>query len=159
MNDDEPILVELRKISAWADMQRKLSKWSLIFLAVFIPGMIAFVAVMEHRLKASIKTSTIPEKPDWYDVDRNVRLCDFEEAIRIGEELITKSPHSPDAHRRLATAYLAAGKLKEARAQCAEAVRLFPSEEYEKALIALDKRIKRESSQPIAPANASEPRR
>ena len=30
MNNDEPILAELRKISAWAERQRKMTKWSLI---------------------------------------------------------------------------------------------------------------------------------
>jgi hypothetical protein len=35
MNDNEAILAELKKIAAWAEMQRKLTKWSLVFLASF----------------------------------------------------------------------------------------------------------------------------
>jgi hypothetical protein len=34
MNDNDPILTELRKISAWADLQRKMTKRSPIFVAV-----------------------------------------------------------------------------------------------------------------------------
>jgi len=34
MDDNESILAELRKISAWADMQRKMTKWSLLIGAV-----------------------------------------------------------------------------------------------------------------------------
>jgi len=42
----------------------------------------------------------------------------------------------------LAGAYLAAGKIEKAREHYAEAFRLFPSEENEKLLIAIEKRSK-----------------
>ena len=48
MNDNELILAELRKISAWADMQRKTTKWSLIALVIFLPAMALFGVVMGH---------------------------------------------------------------------------------------------------------------
>ena len=148
MNDNESILTELRKIGAWADMQRKIAKWSLIVAAVLVPCIIIFGVVMENLFKTNMEDLQSPEKaakPTWYDVDRNVRACDFDEAIRVGEELIKKSPQYSEGHRRLASAYLAAGKIKEARAHYAEAVRLFPSEENEKLLTAIDKRIKEEN--------------
>jgi len=140
MNDNESILAELRKIAAWADMQRKITKWSLIFVTVFVPAMIVFSVLMEHRVTKQIEDTA--EKPEWYNVDQNVRLGDFDKAIRIGEELILKTPQYPDAHRRLAGAYLAAGKIEKAREHYAEAFRLFPSEENEKLLIAIEKRSK-----------------
>jgi tetratricopeptide (TPR) repeat protein len=145
MNDNEPILAELRKIAAWADMQRKMTKWSLIVVAIFIPAMIVFAALMEHRVTKRIEDTA--EKPDWYCVDQNVRLGDFDKAIQIGEELILKTPQYPDAHRRLAGVYLAAGKIEKAREHYAEAFRLFPSEDNEKLLIAMEKRSKAESLQ------------
>ena len=157
MNNDELILAELRKIAAWADMQRKITKWSFIALAVFIPAMIVVPIVLEHWVTKTITETA--EKPEWYNVDQNVRLGDFDKAIRIGEELILKTPQYPDAHRRLAGAYLAAGKIEKAREHYAEAVRLLPSEENEKALIAIDKRMKAENPQPDGPANAASPRR
>lgn len=145
MNDNEPILIELRKISAWADMQRKMTKWSLIFVAIFIPAMIAFSLLMAHQ----VETTVVPDqKSDWYEVDQNVRTGDFDKAIRIGEELILKTPQYPEGHRRLAGAYLAAGNIEKAREHYAEAFRLFPSEENEKLLIAIDKRIKAENQPP-----------
>jgi tetratricopeptide (TPR) repeat protein len=152
MNDNEPILAELRKISAWADMQRKLTKWSLIAVAVVIPAMIVFGILMERRVETHLEAG---QKLDWHDVDQNVRVGDFDKAIRIGEELIPKTPQYPEAHRRLAGAYLAAGKIEKARAHYAEAFRLFPSDENEKLLIAIDRRSKAEN--PDGAANGSQP--
>src|SRR5437879_5419604 len=112
MNNDEPILNELRKISAWADMQRKLTKWSLIFIAVLIPALVIFGVLMERRVSTKLESVVPEEKPDWYDVDQSVRRGDFDKAIQIGEKLILKSPLYPEAHRRLAGAYLAAGSIE-----------------------------------------------
>ena len=146
MNDSESILAELRKISAWADMQRKLTKWSLIFVVVFFPAMIIFGILSERRVTKQIEDTAV--KPDWYNADQDVRMGDFDKAIRIGEELILKTPQYPDAHRRLAGVYLAAGKIDKAREHYAEAFRLFPSEENGKLLGAIEKRINAESPQP-----------
>jgi tetratricopeptide (TPR) repeat protein len=156
MNDNEQILAELRKISAWADTQRKVTKWSLIFVVVSILGMIVFAAVMAHMEKTSREATATAEKPDWYDVDRNIRVGDFDRAIRIGEELIQKTPQYSRAHCQLAAAYLAAGKITEARAHYAEAARLLPCEEYEKLVVAMDKRIKEESLRSKGPATPAQ---
>jgi len=159
LNDNDPILTELRKITAWTDMQRKITKWPLIVVAVIIPAMIVVGVVVEHRLRTSIEDITTPETRDWYDVDRNVRLGDFDEAIRIGEELILKTPQYPDGHRGLGAAYLAAGETAKAREHYAEAARLFPSEENEKALMAIERRIEAEKPQPAGPPNSAPPSR
>src|SRR2546426_12144 len=110
MNDNESILAELRRIGAWADMQRKITKWSFIVMAVLIPAMIVFGIVIVKREAASMEN--------------------------------TLSPQKPEGHQRLASAYLAAGKAEQARQHYAQAFQLFPSEENEKLLIAIDKRIK-----------------
>src|SRR6267142_6595537 len=156
MNDDESILAELRKIGAWADMERKITRWSLIAVAVAVPAMIVIGIVMEHRLNRSMEDLTAPaksEKPTWSDVDWNIRRAELEEAIRIGEALIQKTPQYPEGHHRLASAYLAAGKIEKAREHYAQAFHLFPSEENEKLLIAIDKRIKEGNPQPDGAAN------
>ena len=157
MNDNESILAELRKISAWADMQRKITRWSLIFIAVFIPALIVFGFIMEHHVKKTLDDVKPGPKQDWYDVDQNVRVGAFDEAIRIGEELILKTPQYPEAHRRLAGAYLAAGKVEKAREHYADAFRLFPSEENEKLLMAIERRSK--AAQAKGPANGNQPTR
>ena len=159
MNDNDPILAELRKISAYVDLQRKVTKWSLICVAILFPAMIIFAVVMEHKLKTNLDDIATEPKPDWYDVDRNVRLGNYAEAIHLGEELILRTPQYPDAHQSFADAYLAAGKIEKAREHYAEAFRLFPSEANEKRLMAIDKRIKAESLQPVAQTNGNQPLR
>lgn len=68
------------------------------------------------------------------------------------------TPQDPEDHRRLAAVYLAAGKIEKARKHYAEAARLFPSEENERLLTAINKRIKAEDPRvdgpedPISPA-------
>lgn len=141
MNTNDEILVELRKISAWADRQRKISKRALIFVAVFVPAMILVPFVMEHMAQKSIEKIGTTEKHVWCDVDANIRRCDLAKAIQIGEELIQKTPQYPKGHEHLAAAYLAAGWIEMAKKHYAEAARLFPSEEYEKNLIAINKRL------------------
>ena len=63
----------------------------------------------------------------------------------------------PEGHQRLASAYLAAGKTEQALQHYAQAFQLFPSEENEKLLIAIDKRIKQGNPQPDGAANGSRP--
>ena len=154
MNDNEPILTELRKISAWAEMQRKATKWSLICMAVAIPIVIIVGIVLEHQLQTGIEDLASDEqKLDWYDVSSNVRVGDYEKAIRIGEQLIQKTSQDPDAHEQLAEAYLAAGKLEKAKENYAEAYRLFPSDRNAKLLGAISARIKTENPQSNNAAN------
>jgi tetratricopeptide (TPR) repeat protein len=138
---NDEVLVELRKISAWAEQQRKLARWSFIFVAVFVPVLIAVFIMMDRHWETTLESNTAPQQSDWYDVDRNVRSGDFQKATSIGEELIAKTPQSPEAHQRLARAYLACGDVEKAKEHFAEAFRLFPSEENEKLLAAIDKRI------------------
>ena len=151
MNDNEQVLAELKRIAAWADMQRKVTKWSLIFVAVFIPAMIIFGVAMEHRLNKTIEDIKVPDEHSWYDVDRNLRNCKADEAIRIGEELIQKTPLSPDGHIRLANAYLTAGDVTKAKTHYAEAVRLFPSEDNHALLNAVNQRSDTENAQAARP--------
>jgi len=157
MNDNEPILSELRKISAWADTQRKVTKWSLICVAVLVPAMIVVGVLAEHQVKTTLGDIETGPKPDWYEVDQYIHAGEFDKAIHTGEDLILKTPQYPEAHRRLAGAYLAAGKIEKAREHYAEAFRLFPSEENEKPLLAIDKRIKAENTRPDGTANGSQP--
>jgi len=147
MNNDERILTELRKISAWADAQRKMTKWSLILVAVFVPALIVFAVLMEQREKTQLEGIASEKTPDWYEVDQNVRRGDFDKAIQSGETLILKTPQYAEAHRRLAAAYLAAGNIEKASEHYEEAFRLFPSEENEKLVLAIGKRSKAESPQ------------
>ena len=108
MNDNEAILVELRKISAWAELQRKMSRWALNFCCDLFSVIDPFQLCDDHEIKTTIAQV---DAASWYDADRNVRSGDYAKALQIGEDLIKKTAQDPDAHRRLANAYLAAGKI------------------------------------------------
>lgn len=160
MEDSENIrliLAEVRRIAAWADMQRKISKWMFIAMAVFIPVTIVFAVLTERRTKTSLDELRNLTGPDWYEVDRYIRFGEFDKATRIGEELIARTPLYPEGHRRLAAAYLAAGKLEKAREHYAEAYRLFPSEENQRLLTVIERRLGPSASQPDRSGNAGVP--
>lgn len=135
------ILVELKKIAAWAELQRKVTKWMFVVLAIFVLVGIGFGLNLEQRLKTNLQSTASLPSPDWYDVARNIRSGEFEKAIALGESLIERTPQDPEAHQRLADAYLVAGNLDKARDHYAEAFRLFPSDQNEKLLNAIEKRM------------------
>jgi tetratricopeptide (TPR) repeat protein len=141
MNND-PVLAELRKISAWADWQRQTTRRSLVFWAALVSVAIGAAVLLERDLKTNLGSHLSPQPPDWYEVDRQVHRGEFEKATVLGEELIAKTPQYPEAHLRLAGAYLAAGNLEKAREHYAEAFHLFPSEENEKLLSVIEKRVR-----------------
>jgi tetratricopeptide (TPR) repeat protein len=150
MNDNEAILAELRKVSSWADMQRRMTKWSLVSVAAFIPLILLFSLLMERKVKRNLEDIRAPaDTLTWYDVDRQIREADFTRAIETGESLIKKTPLYPDGHRRLAAAYLAAGQIGKAKQHYNEAFRLFPSKENESSLEAIDRRVKEQDSNPV----------
>jgi tetratricopeptide (TPR) repeat protein len=103
------------------------------------------VIFVTRDLNTKVESKMSVQTPDWSDVDRNVREGDPDKAILIGEELIAKTPQYWKSHERLANAYLAAGKVDKAKEHFATAFRLFPSEENEKLLSAIEKRIKTEN--------------
>jgi len=110
----------------------------MIVVAILIPFMIVLSLVASYDVKSTIAQV---DAPTWYEVDRDARAGDFDKALQIGEDLIKKTPQDPEAHRRLANAYLAAGKIDKAKDQYAIACLLFPSEENLKLRDAIEKRI------------------
>lgn len=142
MQENELILAELRTISSWAAMNKKVTKWSLIFLAIFIPSMIVLGTLLEKNLGKEVKGIRTREEETWYDVNWSISNGSPSEAIRIGEKLISRTPLYPEGHRALGHAYLAAGKVEKALEHFAEAFRLLPSKENEELVDALEKRMK-----------------
>jgi hypothetical protein len=156
MDTAEPILAEPQKISAWACMQRKMIRWSLIFVAIFIPSLIVFGVLMNRQESTKVESVVSEEVPDWHDVDQNIRRWDFDKAIQVGEKLIVKTLLYPDAHRRLAGAYFAAGSIEKARPHYAEAFRLFPAE-GERKVMGRDRQAKKDRESPTRRCSEREP--
>jgi tetratricopeptide (TPR) repeat protein len=123
-------------------MQRKMTKWSLVFIAVIIPTFIIFVVLIERQASTKRKNVGTSETFEWFDVDQSVGRGELDKAIQIGEKLIVKTPLFPEAHHRLAGAYLAAGNCEKARQHYEEAFCLFPSEANANSLAAIDRRTR-----------------
>jgi tetratricopeptide (TPR) repeat protein len=161
MNQDELILAELRKISAWTESQRKNTKRTFIVVAILIPSLLILAIVFTEKAEKDLQSKTDailkPASPRWYQVTEKVQAGDFEEAIRLGEQIIIKTPLYPRAHEELADAYLAAGRLEKAREQYAETFRLFPSEQNRNSLAAINRRIASETKTQGGPAKPNQP--
>jgi len=149
MDDNEQILAELRKISGWADMQRKITRWTFVVIAVAVPliAVVGFVLCTRvDRSLAYLQATPRAEEVTWSEFDRSMRRSDMEEAVRIGEILIQKAPQYSEGHHRLALAYLAAGKMEKAKEHFDRAYQLFPSEENGSILNAIQRRLDAEKS-------------
>ena len=154
MNDNEQILVELRKISAWADSQRKIAKRSFICFCFFalVPVTIVIGVFVECRLKTKAKDHKAPEVIALSDIDWYINHGNVDKAIEVGEKFVLKSPFDTTAHWKLGSAYLTAGKLAKAREQYEEGARLWPTDENKEYVKTLDRRIWVEKSQSFTSA-------
>ncbi len=147
MNNDEAILIELRKISSFSELQRKWMRYSLVFAAAFCPLILGFMILVPKWAESKMRETFPESSSDWYDVSRNTQLGSFETAIEIGEALLLKTPDYPHAHTTLAGAYLAAGQLEQAHNHYEEAARLFPSSHNKDNLSAITERLSVERGQ------------
>ena len=147
MNDTEALLVELRKISSSVDAHRRMTTAILIGLIVFVSVIVGIWVRSELMMKevtAEYKPIDFEAEVKWHNVDSNVNKGNLQDAIRIGSELIKKTPLFPDGHFRLANAYLASGDIRKAQEHSREAFRLLPSEKNKDLLDAINKRIEQE---------------
>ena len=142
-NHENEMLAHIEKIAAWADTQRKMSKWMMIFMATFIPLVVLIAVVAESRINND--TDEVEKPEAWSSVSRAVTKGDLEEAIRVGKIMLQKTPDYEYGHYRLAYIYLSAGNLEQSRHHFEEVYRIFPSEENKKGLEAINKRIKQET--------------
>lgn len=141
MNKDDQLLAEVRKISAYAEMQKKVTKWSLIIVSILVPIIIVVGFVTDRAFKKKIETitTTAIEPKDWYDVDRLTRRGDITQAIHVAEAMIQKMPRYTSGHEKLGPLYLIDGDIPKSLKHFKEAFRLFPSEQNRKNLEAVMK--------------------
>lgn len=137
MNDDvnQQILIELRK-------SRRLNQ-------------IAFIVVLFLlAISSALETYSISrrqqekEADSWYAVRTATEHAEYDKARAIAEHLTKKNPEDYYGYSYLGNIALATGRLKEAESNYVRAAELLPSEENEKAVQAIRKRMERESSKP-----------
>ena len=144
-NHENEMLSHIEKIAAWADTQRKMSKWAMIFVSIFVPAVVVLIVAVEWHSNRG--TETVKKPDSWSYVSRAITEGDLEKAIRIGKDMIQKTPDYEYGHYRLAYIYLSAGNLEQSRHHFEEAYRIFPSEENKKCLDAINKRIEQDTNE------------
>ena len=167
VHDFQELMLEIRKISAWAELNRRILKWSAILV---IPFMVVFFVLVFFSTQRTMRTareltSWRPAPPAqrgiWGQVDALLAEGRLEGAIGAAERLVEKVPGYAAGHEKLGELYLAKGNLPNAADQYREAWRLFPSESYRQSVEAVERRIKamEEAAAPPAPKPAPTPAR
>ena len=125
MSEDinQEILAELRKLKR---------VFYLILVFIVVGSVPAFYAGFKRGLST----------PDsWDQVTTAMRHQDFRAALSLGRALVASQPNYYYGHAYLGAIYLALGDVTNAEAKYSRAYELFPSEESEKDLAAVRKRI------------------
>lgn len=117
---------------------QKQSRMNRIFLIVFV----LFIGFSATRMMGLAKThATPPSPPSWPQVKSALDRDDYPKALQITQMLIGGRTDDHYGEEYLGIIYHLQGNLEKAEAHLARAYELFPSEEYEKKLVALRKAL------------------
>lgn len=131
MNDDigPQILAELRR-------QTRYTQLALGAMAFVIVGYCVF-----SYFRARALHSPPAERPiSWSQIDKAMDQLDYQKALTLVRELIARNPNYYYGHQYLGHVYLAMGDLAQAETEYTRAYEMFPSEETQKDVKALQKR-------------------
>lgn len=141
VNDDvnQRILNELRLI-------RRTSNFALVVCAVVAIGAVIFLPLRSRPLSPRPPAQTPTDS--WEAVRTAIDQIDYDKASVIAERILRRYPNDYYGYSYLGSIALAADRLEEAERHFARAYELLPSEENEKMLRAVRKRI--ETEKPVA---------
>ncbi len=102
-------------------------------------GVITFLSVVLHKR---------PVAPDysWTAVQTAVKQLDYSRALTMAQNNVARHPSDYYGHSYLAYIYLAIGDVTNSEAEYSRAYQLFPSEDNEKDLAAVRKRMSSEAA-------------
>jgi cytochrome c-type biogenesis protein CcmH/NrfG len=135
---NEDVLAELRKLVRSNYFAGTASVVLLIILIWVFP--------LKSR-SSSPQQSTQPTD-SWSAVRTLEDRIEFDKAFAMSQRLVAKYPNDPFGYSHLGNISLATGHVKEAESFYARAYSLLPSDDYEKILRALRKRLQTETAQP-----------
>ena len=114
----------------------------ILFLAGLVLGTAAMLVIPNLRQKTLGPSST--EDYTWADVKSAVAHFKYKQAADIAQQLIHKYPDDYYGYTYLGYIYLATGDVQNAEINYRKACELLPTEENEKILAAIEKRISRQ---------------
>ena len=142
MNDDinQRILSELRLL-------RRSSNFALVVSAILV-GVVVLVIYLPVRYRSLSSRSPPQTQTDsWEAVRTAIDHIDYDKGSAIAERILKRYPNDYYGYSYLGAIALAADRIEEAEKHFARAYELLPSEENEKMLRAVRKRI--ESEKPV----------
>ena len=154
MKKMDALLQDIHKIASVAEAHAWMTKFSKYLFWILIPLMIVALVGLAWEVMPKAQSA---ETPSWNLVQRYANLANHDRAADIAEQLVRIAPHCYFGQRRLAEAYLSAGRLDDARVHYAEAYRLLPTERHRELLQAVQNRMQEERSQPRAGADELSP--
>lgn len=139
MDEDSRELKDgLRAIVSWINFQKKITKWSLIAVALMILLGGGASIYLESRLKHIVSNDRDPK--DWYDVSTLSKKGELEKALRIADDLLIRTPRDFEGHYRKGEILLMMNEPEKAKASFEAAYVIFPIPKYKSAVDALSKR-------------------
>jgi predicted Zn-dependent protease len=123
---NQEILAELRKL-------RRTSQWTSAISVLALVGVIVWAFVFVRRHEAG-------QASPWTEVSAAMRQYDYPKALQLTEALAAAHPDDYYPHSYLGYIYLEMGDLAQAETEYSRAYQLWPTEEMQKKLEAIQKR-------------------
>jgi len=122
-----------------AEVYKKGHAGLILFIAISLLAIVAIFVIPIIRQKSLPASGT--EDYTWADVARAVDHFKYERAANIARQIIQKYPEDYYGYTYLGYIYLATGDVQNAEINYKKACELLPTEENEKILAAIEKRI------------------
>ena len=118
---------------------------------MFYATMIFVIVGVSPAFYGGVSRSVSRSGPSWQGVTTAMQQQDFPKALSMARVLVASQSDYPYGHAYLGSIYLATGDITNSEAEYSLAYQLFPSEESEKDLAAIRKRLAARGALQLSP--------
>jgi cytochrome c-type biogenesis protein CcmH/NrfG len=152
MNDDsnQQLIDELHKLAAQLRQLRHATNIALVVCLVLVIGFSIYLPIRYRSLATSrSRQLTQQTSTDSYNTVRSAMDClDYDKATQILQRIVQQYPNDYYGFAYLGNIAVTTGRLKDAERYYSRAYALFPSDDYEKPLRAVRKRLETGATSP-----------
>ena len=147
------VLVELRRQTRFNEISACIAIGALVLGIAYVvwrsrqfprPSRLGQQIERLQRQERASPASAQSQESCWSQIDTALELGDFKTALSVARTMTKRTPASYYAYSYLGHVYLTMGDLTNAEAQFTRAYELYPTEDQEKPLTAVRKRLARE---------------
>ena len=140
MNEDigQQILNELKNANRW-------NRFGIVFALSLLLSFTVCLMVIRHSRQSAAAAKAAQTLP-WREVSDAWDKCDYPKAVKLVRRIIDRQPGYYYGYAYLGNIYLSMDDVTNAAAQYAKAYELLPSEDNEKMLTAIRKRLANEQA-------------